>query len=109
MVVSTVPGTVAIIQSRVLNDGLLISAPSAMTFGASVRVQPLTVQLWGDVSCNAGKDGGLTATGLENGALLRGKVSGSCGARYPAWPRVCTGHGFDPSSKTSSEKSSGFS
>ncbi len=30
---------------------------------------------------------------------------GSCGARYPAWPRVCTGHGFEPSSNSMVAKS----
>ena len=34
-------------------------------------------------------------------------MEGSCGARYPAWPRVCTGHGFEPSSNSTFAKSPG--
>ena len=38
------------------------------------------------------------ATGAENGAREVGMVAGSCGARYPAWPRVWMGQGLEPAS-----------
>src|ERR1700683_2591056 len=111
MVVRTVPGTVAGHQSRALYAACEMAPPSAFTLGAGVIRQPParvhSPSPWDSrASCAAG---GFFATGRENGALLRGMVAGSCGARYPACPRVCTGHGFDPSSKAMVEKLSGFS
>src|SRR6266566_1616076 len=47
------------------------------------------------------------ATGREYAALLRGIDVASCGALYPACPRVCKGQALDPSSNISSEKSGG--
>ena len=42
--------------------------------------------------------GRVMATGAENGAREVGMVAGSCGARYPAWPRVWMGQGLEPAS-----------
>ena len=102
MVVSTVPGTVADIQSLVLKLGCEIAGPSAFTFGAGIMrpaagQRPLAFAIGLENFLSRAK---VLATGRENGALLRGMVAGSCGARYPAWPRVCTGHGFEPSSNS---------
>src|ERR1700736_5427643 len=98
IVVSTVPGTVADIQSRVLKLGCEIAWPSAFSFGAGIMVHPAASVHWPPpLAWGTSRVGKGSATGRENGALLRGMVAGSCGARYPACPRVCTGHGFEPS------------
>src|SRR5471032_1412143 len=109
MVVRTVPGIVACIQFLALKPDCEISGPSAFTSGAALRVQPLASvhELLLD-SCSAAgvwKGCGLVATGREKSALLVGMVEASCGARYPAWARVCTGQGLEASSNSTSEKS----
>src|ERR1700730_19149505 len=104
MVVRTVPGIVADIQSLVLNPGCSIAAASALTSGAGLSIQPpASVHALLPDSCKAAdvcKAGDLPATGREKGALPTGMVEGSCGARYPAWARVCTGQDFEPSSNS---------
>src|SRR5271156_5684052 len=105
-VVSTVPGTVATYQFFALKLFAEIAASSPCTLGASLSIQPFTAHWLLPSGCNASRAGGRGfATGAENGALLCGICAASCGARYPACPRVCTGHGFEPSSYSTTEVS----
>ena len=53
--------------------------------GQDLRQTLVTLGLW-------------AAAILGGGGVIAGLVAVSRGARYPACPRVCTGHAFDPSS-----------
>src|ERR1035438_2362371 len=107
MVVKTVPGTVARIQSAASYAAVLRCAPSDWTLGASRSVQPSeSVHSPGAVCVSDGpRCGRLIAIGLEKVARECGMVAGAWGARDPAWPRVGNGHGFEPSSNWIREKS----
>jgi hypothetical protein len=91
---------VARIQPEALNALVLICAPSASTFGTSRIVQPSEnvhspLPDW----VSDGPTGGrVIAPGAEDDAREVGMVAGGWGARYPAWPRVWKGQGFEPAS-----------
>ena len=93
IVVRTVPGTVAAIQSFVANPGLEISSPVAFTAGARHSVQPPWIVHGLTPTNSARSSAAVESLGyrLLDRAFPRGSVDGFCGALYPAWAKVCTG------------------
>src|SRR5579859_470250 len=110
IVVSTVLGTVASHQPFVENPFCEIALPLAETSGAGCNFQRPEIIHSFELLASIPNFDSFAAffSGREYAALVLGIVSGSCGARYPAFACVCTGHGFDPSSYTTAAKFGGF-